>query len=236
MAIYDALYRHPKIQHILVRHEQSAALMADGYARTTGKVGVCCVTTGPGVTNASTGLAVAQGDSIPVLLISSQVHSGAAKKRRGLFHAMDQLALTKPITKWNGRAETPEEIPQRIAEAFQALSKGRPGAGHLEVPLDVLQQELEFEGLKLDLKNIESNPEGRLTGEIENAAELLRQAGHPLIYAGGGVLSSQAWQELIEDSEPFQYPSLICPKGKSAAPAAHPLLGAVPLPVRSAEL
>src|SRR2546425_2674070 len=88
MAIYDALYRHPKIQHILVRHEQSAALMADGYARTTGKVGVCCVTTGPGVTNASTGLAVAQGDSIPVLLISSQVHSGAAKKRRGLFHAM----------------------------------------------------------------------------------------------------------------------------------------------------
>src|SRR5439155_8796823 len=119
MAIYDALYRHPKIKHILVRHEQSAALMADGYARTTGKVGVCCVTTGPGVTNASTGLAVAQGDSIPVLLISSQVHSGAAKKRRGLFHAMDQLALTKPITKWNGCAETPEEIPQRIAEAFQ---------------------------------------------------------------------------------------------------------------------
>src|SRR2546426_6975893 len=111
MAIYDALYRHPKIRHILVRHEQSAALMADGYARTTGKVGVCCVTTGPGVTNASTGLAVAQGDSIPVLLVSSQVHSGAAKKPRGLFHAMDQLALTKPITKSNGPAETPAETP-----------------------------------------------------------------------------------------------------------------------------
>src|SRR3989442_6168322 len=204
MAIYDALYRHPKIKHILVRHEQSAALMADGYARATGKLGVCCVTTGPGVTNAATGLAVAQFDSIPVLLISSQVHSEAAQKRRGLFHAMDQLALTKPITKWNCRADTPEEIPQRIAEAFQALSKGRPGAGHLEVPLDVLQQELEFEGLKLDLKNIESNPEGRLTGEIENAAELLRQAGHPLIYAGGGVISSQAWQELIEVSALLQ--------------------------------
>ncbi|OLD20380.1 MAG: hypothetical protein AUI91_06920 [Acidobacteria bacterium 13_1_40CM_3_56_11] len=227
MAIYDALYRHPKIQHILVRHEQSAALMADGYARTTGKVGVCCVTTGPGVTNASTGLAVAQGDSIPVLLISSQVHSGAAKKRRGLFHAMDQLALTKPITKWNGRAETPEEIPQRIAEAFQALSKGRPGAGHLEVPLDVLQQELEFEGLKLDLKNIESNPEGRLTGEIENAAELLRQAAHPLIYAGGGVISSQAWQELIEVAELLQAPVLMSPMGKGAIPADHPLCGGV---------
>src|SRR5207249_2420278 len=85
------------------------------------------------------------------------VHSGAAKKRRGLFHAMDQLALTKPITKWNGCAETPEQIPQRIAEAFQALSKGRPGAGLLEVPLDMLQQELEFDGLKLDLQNMEKS-------------------------------------------------------------------------------
>src|SRR5207302_674331 len=141
MSIYDALYRHPKIKHILVRHEQSAALMADGYARSTGKPGVCCVTTGPGVTNASTGLAVAHGDSIPVLLISSQVHSEAARRRRGLFHAMDQLALTRPITKWNGRANNPQEIPQAIAEAFRALTRGRPGAGHLEVPLDLLQQE-----------------------------------------------------------------------------------------------
>src|SRR5436309_9725101 len=140
---------------------------------------------------------------------------------------MDQLALTKPLTKWNGRAETPEQIPQRIAEAFQALSKGRPGARHLEVPLDVLQQELEFEGLKLDLKNIESNPEGRLTGEIEHAAELLRQAAHPLIYAGGGVISSQAWQELIEVAELLQAPVLMSPMGKGAIPADHPLCGGV---------
>src|SRR5438876_5555451 len=118
MAIYDALYRHPKIKHILVRHEQSAALMADGYARATGKLGVCCVTTGPGVTNAATGLAVAHGDSIPVLLISSQVHSEAARRRRGLFHAMDQLAFTKPITKWNGRADHTEQIPDLLAEAI----------------------------------------------------------------------------------------------------------------------
>src|SRR5438309_6713127 len=115
MAIYDALYRHPKIKHILVRHEQSAALMADGYARATGKLGVCCVTTGPGVTNAATGLAVAHNDSIPVLLISSQVHSEAARRRRGLFHAMDQLAFTRPITEWNGRANNPREILQATA-------------------------------------------------------------------------------------------------------------------------
>src|SRR5262245_28681192 len=142
MAIYDALYRHPKIRHILVRHEESAALMADGYARASGKLGVCCVTTGPGVTNAATGLAVAQFDSVPVLLISSQVHSEAARKRRGLFHAMDQLALTKPITKWNGRAEGAEQIPGLLEQAVHALTSGRMGAGHLEIPLDVLQQEI----------------------------------------------------------------------------------------------
>src|SRR5437870_12623419 len=140
MAIYDALYRHAKIKHILVRHEESAALMADGYARATGKVGVCCVTTGPGVTNAATGLGVAHGDSIPVLLISSQVHSEAAKRRRGLFHAVDQLALTKPITKWNARANNPAEIPQVIACAFHALTTGRRGAAHVEMPLNVLNQ------------------------------------------------------------------------------------------------
>ena len=121
ISIYDALHRHPKIRHVLVRHEQSAALMADGYARSTGRLGVCCVTTGPGVTNAATGLAVANNDSIPVLLISSQVHSEAAKKRRGLFHAMDQLALTKPITKWNARIDRPEQIPQVMANAFGVL-------------------------------------------------------------------------------------------------------------------
>src|SRR5437868_7383976 len=146
IAIYDALYQHPKVKHILVRHEQSAALMADGYARATGKIGVCCVTTGPGVTNAATGLAVAQFDSIPVLLISSQVHSEAAKKRRGLFHAMDQLALTKPITKWNGRADRPEQIPELLAEAIHVSTTGRMGAGHLEVPMDVLQQECTSRG------------------------------------------------------------------------------------------
>src|SRR5262249_14086629 len=199
MAIYDAFYRHPKIRHILVRHEQSAALMAAGYARTTGKVGVCCVTTGPGVTNASTGLAVAQGDSVPVLLISSQVHSGAAKKRRGLFHAMDQLALTKPITKWNARADRPEQIPQLIADGFHVLSHGRRGAGHLEVPLDVLLQDSESEHSKLEERSVLSPPE--FHEDIRRAAQLLRQSERPLIFAGGGVISGEAWRELVDVAE-----------------------------------
>jgi acetolactate synthase-1/2/3 large subunit len=225
MAIYDALYRHPKIQHILVRHEQSAALMADGYARATGKVGVCCVTTGPGVTNAATGLAVAHFDSIPVLLISSQVHSEAAKKRRGLFHAMDQLGLTRPITKWNGRADDPAQIPPMVAEAYRMLTGGRMGAGHLEVPLDVLQQkcEIEFpEFASKDAAGIEP-PDA----EIQRAAQFLREARCPLIFAGGGVIAAGASQELIEVAELLQAPVLMSPMGKGSIPADHPLCAGV---------
>src|ERR1051325_10497194 len=221
MAIYDALYRHPKIKHILTRHEQSAALMADGYARATGRLGVCCVTTGPGVTNAATGLAVAHFDSIPVLLISSQVHSGAAKTRRGLFHAIDQLALTKPITKWNGRADRPEEIPQLVADAFDLLTSGRMGAGHLEVPLDVLQQESISHGLNGAIGDrLKSVPNSNLH-DVHRAAQLLREAQRPLIFAGGGVIAAEAWQELAEVAELLGAPVLTSPMGKGAIPADH---------------
>jgi acetolactate synthase-1/2/3 large subunit len=228
MAIYDALYRHPKIKHVLVRHEQSAVHMADGYARSTGKVGVCCVTTGPGVTNAATGLAVAHGDSIPVFLISSQVHAEAAKTRRGLFHAMDQLAFTKPITKWNARADTPEQIPQLIANAFSVLTNGRPGAGHLEVPLNILQQGLEFHHSKLEPNSSESKSQFRApTSEIQLAAQLLRHAKRPIILAGGGVISANASTELVEIAELLQAPVVMSPMGKGVIPADHPLCGGV---------
>jgi thiamine pyrophosphate-dependent acetolactate synthase large subunit-like protein len=228
ISIYDALHNHSKIRHILVRHEQSAALMADGYARSTGKLGVCCVTTGPGVTNAATGLAVAHSDSIPVLLISSQVHSEAARKRRGLFHAMDQLALTKPITKWNARIDHPEQIPQVVANAFGVLLKGRRGAGHIEVPLNVLQQEFEFEDSMLEAKSLDSNSEPRNIGvEIRRAAQLLRDAKRPLIFAGGGVIAAGAWSQLVEVAELLQAPVLMSPMGKGAIPADHPLCAGV---------
>src|SRR5438094_1784070 len=228
IAIYDALYRHPKIKHILVRHEESAALMADGYARATGKVGVCCVTTGPGVSNAATGLGVAHGDSIPVLLISSQVHSEAAKRRRGLFHSVDQLALTKPITKWNARADTTEQIPQVIAQAFRMLTNGRRGAGHVEVPLNVLQQEVEVRSSKFEVNSSESNSGLRTqNSEFQRAAELLAEARRPLILAGGGVIAAEAWAELVEIAELLQAPVLMSPMGKGVIPADHPLCGGV---------
>lgn len=227
MPIYDALYRHPKIKHILVRHEQSAALMADGYARATGKLGVCCVTTGPGVTNAATGLAVAHNDSIPVLLISSQVHAEAAKKKRGLFHSMDQLSLTKPITKWNGRAEHPEQIPQMMDEAISVLTSGRQGAGHLEVPLDLLQKESRIELSTLKSKGAENREPQNLSTELKRAAELLRKAKRPLILAGGGVIAAQAWAELADVAELLQAPVLMSPMGKGSIPADHPLCAGV---------
>jgi len=228
ISIYDALHRHPKIRHVLVRHEQSAALMADGYARSTGRLGVCCVTTGPGVTNAATGLAVANNDSIPVLLISSQVHSEAAKKRRGLFHAMDQLALTKPITKWNARIDRPEQIPRVMANAFGILMKGRRGAGHVEVPVNILQQEFELEDSMLEAKSVDSNSEPEnISVEIRRAAQLLRDAKRPLIFAGGGVISAGASSQLVEVAELLQAPVLMSPMGKGAIPADHPLCAGV---------
>ena len=126
-----------------------------------------------------------------MLLISSQVHSGAAKKRRGLFHAMDQLALTKSITKWNGRADNPAQIPERIGEALHVLSSGRRGAGHLEVPLDILQQDFELKGLTPPVKRVPSPAEIRnSTADIRRAAQLLRQSKRPLIFAGGGVIAA----------------------------------------------
>jgi thiamine pyrophosphate-dependent acetolactate synthase large subunit-like protein len=227
-SIYDALHRHPKIRHILVRHEQSAALMADGYARSTGKPGVCCVTTGPGVTNAATGLAVANSDSIPVLLISSQVHSEAVRKRRGLFHAMDQLALTKPITKWNARIDRPEQIPQVMTNAFSILMSGRRGAGHVEVPLNVLQQEFELEDSLLEAVSVDSNSEPRnIDVEIRRAAQLLRDAKRPLIFAGGGVIAAGACSQLLEVAELLQAPVVMSPMGKGVIPADHPLCAGV---------
>jgi len=220
ISIYDALYHHPKIKHVLVRHEQSAALMADGYARSTGRPGVCCVTTGPGVTNAATGLAVAHNDSIPVLLVSSQVHSEAAKKHRGLFHAMDQLALTKPVTKWNARVARASEIPQVFAKAFHALTTGRRGAVHVEVPFDVLSEVSAFEDSKLQIETVEVDTDG-----IHRAAKLLRRAERPLIFAGGGVIAAEAWKELAELAELLQAPVLMSPMGKGSIPADHPLCG-----------
>src|SRR3990172_1749336 len=140
LPLYDALARQRRIRHVLARNEMGAALMADGYARSSGRIGACLVTSGPGVTNTLTGIGVAHGDSIPVLLLSSQVPSAGVGREAGYFHEMDALAATAPLTKWNARADKAADVPAVIAEAFHRLRSGRPRPVHVEVPADVLAQ------------------------------------------------------------------------------------------------
>src|SRR5262249_32544546 len=139
---------------------------------------------------------------------------------------MDQLALTKPITKWNGRAESAEQISELLEQAVHVLTSGRKGAGHLEVPMDVLQQEFISHGLN-GLNGLQSVQSVQSVAEIHRTAELLRQAERPLIFAGGGVIAAEAWHELIEVAELLQAPVLMSPMGKGAIPADHPLCGGV---------
>jgi len=225
MAIYDALYRHARIKHILVRHEESAALMADGYSRATGKVGVCCVTSGSGVTNAATGLAVAQGTRF--LFCSSPAGSLRSRQtKRGLFHAMDQLALTRPITKWNARAELRSRFHRSSPRRFRVLTKGRRGAGHIEVPMKhppaIVRSWKSMSGVNF------SESERRIPdSELQRAAQLLSQAKRPLILAGGGVIAAESWRTLVEIAELLQAPVLMSPMGKGVIPADHPLCGGV---------
>jgi acetolactate synthase-1/2/3 large subunit len=233
MAVYDALYEHPQIRHILVRHEESAALMADGYARTTGRVGVSLVTTGPGTTNAATGVAVAHFDSVPVLLISSQINLEAARTRRGLFHEMDQLAFMRPITKWAGRAESAEQIPRVLATALREATTGRPGAAYIEIPLNVLN------GPAPDVEPpamIRPAPPEPRPEDVARAAALLCAAERPVILAGGGVVTAGATAELVALAELLQVPVVTSAMGKGAIPSDHPLSGGGPFTWVTADL
>src|SRR5260370_14800457 len=135
--IYDALYRDPAIRHILARDEQAAAFMADGYARASGRPGVCLAVCGPGVLNAATPLATAFTDSIPVLLLSGQLPTAAHGLRSGYYHENDQQSACSTFTKWRARVESPELLATELDRAFAALTDGRPGPVLFEVPLDV---------------------------------------------------------------------------------------------------
>jgi acetolactate synthase-1/2/3 large subunit len=140
---------------------------------------------------------------------------------------MDQLALTKAITKWNARIDRPEQIPQVITNAFSVLMNGRRGAGHVEVPLNILQQEFELKDSVVEAVEAKTVEPQDITAEIQRAAQLLQQARRPLIFAGGGVIAAEAWSELVEVAELLQAPVLMSPMGKGAIPADHPLCGGV---------
>jgi acetolactate synthase-1/2/3 large subunit len=216
--IYDAVYRHGRMRQVLVRNEHAGCFMADGYARASGRPGVCLVTAGPGLTNCLTGLGTAYSDSIPLLVVSGQIPRDAVGKSRGYFHEMDHLGVTAPLTKWNAAANSADEIPALVQRAFHELSTGRPRPVHLDVPVDVSRDQTGARPLPL------APPEFPAADprHIAQAAEVLGAARRPLIIAGGGVTTADAGDELLQLAQVLGAPILTTPMGKDCVPADHP--------------
>jgi acetolactate synthase-1/2/3 large subunit len=220
MDVFDALYHEPSIRLIPVRHEQSATYMADGYARTTGKVGVALVVPGPGALNAAAGLGTAYATSSPVLLVSGQMETYNLGKRRGALHEIeDQLDVFRPITKWNDRAMTVEGIPDLVHTAMKHLSTGRPRPVEIEIPWDVLPTTADIELLEREVFPQQS-PEPT---EVRKAAELLAHARFPLIWAGGGTREADVSDDLLELAQTLNAPVIVTAQGKGTIPEDSPL-------------
>ena len=220
LPIYDELARSP-IRHVLVRHEQGAAHMADGYARSTGKTGVCLATSGPGATNLVTGLANAFMDSSPLVAITGQVPRTMIGN--DAFQEVDITGITIPITKHNYLVQEPWELPHVVEEAFYLAGSGRRGPVLIDVPRDVQQEEFSPQQAKFpQLEGYKPTVEGH-PGQIKRAAALLKAAERPLIVAGGGVYQAEAGQALRELAEKTDVPVVHTLMGKASFPNSHPL-------------
>jgi len=197
--IYDVLFETPEIQHVLVRHEQGAAHAADGYARSTGKVGVCMATSGPGATNLVTGLATAYMDSVPVVAITGQV--GTPLIGKDSFQEADITGITMPITKHNFLVTRVEDLATIVREAFYIASTGRPGPVVIDIPKDVQQKTTEFIlPEKVKIPGYQPTYRGHVK-QIALAASAIANAQKPLLYVGGGVITSGASPHLVELAE-----------------------------------
>jgi acetolactate synthase-1/2/3 large subunit len=222
MPIYDALYDfQDKVHHILVRHEQGATHAAQGYARTSGKVGVVFATSGPGATNLVTGLADAYMDSTPMVCITGQV--AAALLGTDAFQETDVIGITMPITKWNIQVTRPEDIPGAIAKAFYIAASGRPGPVLVDITKNAQAAKFDYEYSKCDyIRSYRPVPELD-PAAIDAAAALINSAKKPYILCGHGVLISGAEKELIAFAEKAQIPIASTLLGLSAVPVDHPL-------------
>ncbi len=224
---YDALLDHP-IRHVLVRHEQGATHMADGYARASGRVGVAIATSGPGATNLVTGLATAMMDSIPLICITGQVPSHLIGT--DAFQETDVTGITLPVTKHNYLVTRAADIAPTLRAAFAVATSGRPGPVLVDITKDAQQQETEFEPMNPQATPTCPEP-GRgkgclhktVVGELDRAAELLAQSRRPVILAGHGILKSGAMDEVIELAERAHIPIGVTLLGIGSVPAAHPL-------------
>ena len=219
--IYDALYKQDTMQHVLVRHEQAAVHAADGYARATGEVGVALVTSGPGVTNAVTGIATAYMDSIPMVIITGQVPTHAI----GLdaFQECDTVGITRPIVKHNFLVKDPRDVALIMKKAFHIARSGRPGPVVVDIPKDVSFKKALYEGYPAEVQMRSYNPVRKgHGGQIRKALQLLMAAKRPYIYTGGGVLLSNASTELRSLVDMLGYPCTNTLMGLGAYPASDP--------------
>ena len=224
--IYDEIYSFPKIKHYFARHEQGASHEADGYARVSGKVGVCLATSGPGATNLVTGIMTAQMDSVPMLAITGQVRSQLLGK--DAFQETDIVGITSPITKMNYLVKNIKEIPRIIKEAYYIAQTGRPGPVLVDIPNDIQLQEISMEEFNklfskdISLEGYSPNYDGH-QGQIKKALRFIKEAKKPLIIAGAGILKSNASQELYELAKKIQSPVAMTLLGLGSYPGMDEL-------------
>ena len=220
LPLYDVIY-DSDLKHILVRHEQCAAHAADGFARASGKVGVCIGTSGPGATNLITGIATAYMDSSPILAIAGQVSSNLIGN--DAFQEVDTIGITMPITKHNYQPMKADEIPGMIKSAFYIAGTGRPGPVVLDLPKDVQEEEFEFESAKdIELPGYKPTMKGH-PRQVKRAAKLIQESKKPVILAGGGIILSGATDELLQFANAVNAPVSTSLMGKGSFPEDNPL-------------
>jgi acetolactate synthase-1/2/3 large subunit len=221
LPFYDTLPQYPQLRHVLVRHEQGAAHAADGYARVTGKAGVCCATSGPGATNLVTGIANAHLDSSPVVAITGQVARPFIGK--DAFQEIDITGITLPITKHNHIVMSADELAQVFREAFHIATTGRPGPVLIDIPRDVFVEQAEFHyPAKVDLPGYKPILRGH-PAQVKKAAAIINQAERPVIISGRGTIISRAYEELREMAEKAQIPVITTLLGIGSFPENHML-------------
>ena len=226
LPLYQTMPQYPQLRHILVRHEQAAAMAADGYFRSSGRVGVAMATSGPGATNMVTGIACASMDSSAIVAITGQVPRAAIGK--DAFQETDTTGVTLPITKHNYLVMHAADIPRIIHEAFYIARTGRPGPVLVDIPKDVLTEQAEFVFSKtIDLPGYKPTLDGH-PAQIKKAARLIKESKRPLIMAGHGVIISQAYDELKELAEKAQIPVITTLLGISSFPETHVLSVGMP--------
>ena len=220
LPLYDVMRSTPGLRHVLARHEQGAGFMADGYARASGRIGVACTITGPGVTNIATPVANAYADSVPLLVISTSLPRESVGRPRGELHELkDQLGVMEALAGWARAVDQVAEIPDALRDAFRALRSGRPRAAYLQIPLDLLEIESD-----LDLPaRVLPEPQRPDHDQIAAVAQMLRGADRALIVAGAGVTAAHGNDQLARLSEMLGAPVLLGSKSRDVLPTGYPL-------------